>query len=61
MEISQAGGVFAAHIPYNSEDDKAIKKMNEQVKDFGLKHGAAHTEFIKVMKTVKYTFWKHHE
>jgi hypothetical protein len=35
--------------------------MNEQVKDFGLKHGAAHTEFIKVMKTVKYTFWKHHE
>jgi hypothetical protein len=35
--------------------------MNEQViKDFGLKHGAAHTEFIKVMKTVKYTFWKHH-
>jgi hypothetical protein len=34
--------------------------MNEQViKDFGL-NGAAHTEFIKVMKTVKYTFWKHH-
>ncbi|MFV8327013.1 ATP-grasp domain-containing protein [Flavobacterium sp. ZS1P14] len=49
MEISQGGGVFrSANIPYNSEDDKAIKKINEQVlKDFGLKHGAAHTEFIK--------------
>jgi hypothetical protein len=49
MEISQAGGVFrSSNIPYNSEDDKAIKKVNEQVlKGFGLKNGAAHTEFIK--------------
>lgn len=49
MEISQSGGVFrSANITYNSEDDKAIKKINEQVlKGFGLKHGAAHTEFIK--------------
>jgi hypothetical protein len=49
MEISQGGGIFrSANIPYNSEDDKAIKKVNEQViKGFGLKHGAAHTEFIK--------------
>lgn len=49
MEISHGGGVFrSSNIPYNSEDDKAIKKLNEQVmKDFGLKHGAAHTEFIK--------------
>jgi len=49
MEISQGGGVFrSANISYNSEDDKAIKKLNEQVmKGFGLKHGAAHTEFIK--------------
>lgn len=49
MEISQGGGVFrSANIPYNSDDDKAIKKLNEQVlKGFGLKHGAAHTEFIK--------------
>jgi hypothetical protein len=37
MEISQAGGVFrSSNIPYNSEDDKAIKKVNEQVlKGFG--------------------------
>ncbi|MBP6180961.1 ATPase [Flavobacterium sp.] len=49
MEISQGGGVFrSANIEYNSGDDKAIKKINEQVmKGFGLKHGAAHTEFIK--------------
>lgn len=49
MEISQGGGVFrSANIPYGSEDDKAIKKVNEQVmKGFGLKHGASHTEFIK--------------
>jgi hypothetical protein len=42
-------GVFrSSNIPYNSEDDKAIKKVNEQVlKGFGLKYGAAHTEFIK--------------
>jgi hypothetical protein len=34
MEISQ-GWCFRSSIPYNSEDDKAIKKMNEQViKDF---------------------------
>ena len=49
MEISQAGGIFrTANIPYNSEDDKAIKSVNEQViKGFGLKHGAAHSEYIK--------------
>ncbi len=49
MEISQGGGIFrSANIPYDSEDDKAIKAVNEQViKGFGLKHGAAHTEFIK--------------
>lgn len=49
MEISQGGGIFrSANIPYNSEDDKAIKALNEQViKGFGLKHGAAHSEYIK--------------
>ncbi|OAB29506.1 ATP-grasp domain-containing protein [Flavobacterium fryxellicola] len=49
MEISQGGGVFrSANILYKSDDDQAIKKLNEQVmKGFGLKHGAAHTEFIK--------------
>jgi hypothetical protein len=49
MEISQGGGIFrSVNIEYNSADDKAIKKVNEQViKGFGLKHGAAHSEYIK--------------
>ena len=49
MEISQGGGIFrSANIKYNSADDRAIKKVNEQVmKSFGMKHGATHTEFIK--------------
>lgn len=49
MEISQGGGIFrTANIAYDSEDDKAIKAVNEQViKGFGLKHGAAHSEYIK--------------
>ncbi len=49
MEISQGGGIFrSANISYDSEDDKAIKAINEEViKGFGLKHGAAHSEYIK--------------
>ena len=58
MEISQGGGVFrTANIPYNSEDDTEIKKVNEQVlKGFGLKNGAAHTEFIKCNEDGKIYF-----
>jgi hypothetical protein len=49
MEISQGGGIFrSANIPYGSDDDKKIKKVNEAImKAFGLKNGASHTEFIK--------------
>jgi hypothetical protein len=49
MEISQGGGIFrSANIAYNSADEKAIKKVNDQVmKSFGMLHGATHTEFIK--------------
>ncbi len=49
MEISQGGGIFrSANLKYGSEDDKAIKKVNEAImKAFGLKNGASHTEFIK--------------
>lgn len=58
MEISQGGGVFrTANIEYNSDDDKAIKAVNEQVLNgFGLKHGAAHTEFIKCKEDGKIYF-----
>lgn len=49
MEISQGGGIFrSANLKYGSEDDKAIKKVNEAImKAFGLRNGASHTEFIK--------------
>jgi hypothetical protein len=49
MEISQGGGIFrSATIPYDSDDDIAIKAVNEQViKGFGLKNGVAHSEYIK--------------
>jgi hypothetical protein len=49
MEISQGGGIFrSANLPYDSDDDKEIKKQNELVlKAFGMQHGANHTEFIK--------------
>lgn len=58
MEISQGGGIFrSATIPYNNADDKAIKKVNEQVmKAFGMKHGATHTEFIKCNEDGKIYF-----
>jgi hypothetical protein len=58
MEISQGGGIFrSANIEYNSADDKAIKKGNEQVmKAFGMQHGATHTEFIKCNEDGKIYF-----
>ena len=58
MEISQGGGIFrSANIPYNSKDDKDIKKVNSQVlKAFGMKHGANHTEFIKCNEDGKIYF-----
>jgi len=58
MEISQGGGIFrSAVIPYKSEDDKAIQEINTQViKGFGLKHGAAHSEYIKCRETGRFYF-----
>jgi len=58
MEITQGGGVFrSSNIPYDSDDDIKIKKVNEEVlKSFGLKNGAAHTEFIKCNEDGKIYF-----
>ncbi|MGM0945567.1 MAG: ATP-grasp domain-containing protein [Bacteroidota bacterium] len=49
MEISQGGGIFrSATIEYGSKDEKAIKKVNNDImKAFGMRSGATHTEFIK--------------
>ncbi|GIZ08216.1 acetyl-CoA carboxylase biotin carboxylase subunit family protein [Flavobacterium sp. UMI-01] len=53
LEIAQGGGIFrSATITRNSDDDKTIRLMNEQViHGFGLKHGVSHTEFIKSKET----------
>jgi biotin carboxylase len=58
MEISQGGGIFrSANIAYGSEDEKALKKANQEVmKAFGMKSGAAHTEFIKSKEDGKFYF-----
>lgn len=58
MEISQGGGIFrSAVIPYKSEDAQAIQEINAQViKGFGLKHGAAHSEYIKCRETGRFFF-----
>ncbi|WP_418262918.1 ATP-grasp domain-containing protein [Flavobacterium faecale] len=58
LEISQEGGIFrSATVVKNSEDDKRINALNEQViKGFGLKHGVSHTEFIKSKKTAEIYF-----
>ena len=58
MEISQGGGIFrSATIPYDSDDDKAIKAVNEQViKGFGLKNGVTHSEYIKCKDNDKIYF-----
>ena len=58
MEISQGGGIFrSANIEYDCEDDKEIKRVNEQIiKGFGLKHGAAHSEYIKCSDNEKVYF-----
>jgi len=58
LEISQGGGIFrSANIPYNHEDDLALKAANEQVmKAFRMKNGATHTEFIKCHEDGKIYF-----
>ncbi len=49
FDVAHGGGIFqSAVVEYGSEDDKALKKFNEQVlKSFGMQFSASHTEFIK--------------
>ncbi len=58
MEVAHEGRVFrTGNVEYDSPDDKALSKMNQEVlKAFGLKQGASHTEFIKSHKDGKYYF-----
>ncbi len=49
FEVAHGGGIFrSATVEYGSEDEKALRKLNEEVlKAFGLKNGASHSEYIK--------------
>jgi len=56
--ISHGGGIFrSVTVPFNSKDDKELRKLNEKVvASFGLKHGAYHSEYIKNKEDSKYYF-----
>ena len=58
FEVAHGGGIFrSVTVEHNSKDDKALKKMNEQVmKAFGLKFSASHTEMIKCHEDGKFYF-----
>ncbi|WP_435353262.1 ATP-grasp domain-containing protein [Emticicia sp. SJ17W-69] len=58
FEVAHGGGIFrSVTVEHNSEDDVALKKMNEQVmKAFGLKFSASHTEMIKCYEDGKFYF-----
>ncbi len=49
FEVAHGGGIFRSKtVQLKSEDDKALKDMNEKLmKAFGMQYSASHTEFIK--------------
>ena len=49
FDVAHGGGIFqSASVEYGSDDDVALRKLNEQVlKSFGMQFSASHTEFIK--------------
>jgi phosphoribosylamine-glycine ligase len=53
FEVAHGGGIFrSATVPFGSEDDKQLLKINESVlKAFGMQYSASHTEFIKNHET----------
>lgn len=58
MEVAHGGGVFrSVVVTSNSEDDKALQKMNQEVMNaFGMNYSASHTEFIKSKEDGKFYF-----
>jgi hypothetical protein len=58
FEVSHGGGIFrSVTLEHNSEDDAALKKMNEDVmRSFGMKSSASHTETIKCYEDGKFYF-----
>jgi len=58
FEVSHSGGIFrSVTVEHNSEEDAALKKMNEDVmRSFGMKSSASHTEMIRSYEDGKFYF-----
>lgn len=58
FEVAHGGGIFrSVTVQHDSKDEKALKKVNEQVmKAFGMKFSASHTEAIKCYEDGKFYF-----
>ncbi|WP_337041502.1 ATP-grasp domain-containing protein [Emticicia sp. 17c] len=58
FEVAHGGGIFrSVTVEHGSKDEKALRKMNEQVmKAFGMKFSASHTEVIKCHEDGKFYF-----
>ena len=58
FEVAHGGGIFrSVTVEHDSEDNAALKKMNEDVmRTFGMKSSASHTEMIKCYEDGKFYF-----
>lgn len=58
FEVAHGGGIFrSATVPFGSDDDKKLLKINADVMHaFGMMYSASHTEFIKVHETGEIVF-----
>ncbi len=58
MEVAHGGGVFITRtVKHNSEEHKQLLKINRKlIGGLGLKHGAAHAEFIKSAEDGEFYF-----
>ena len=58
FEVAHGGGIFrSAVVPFGSDDEKKLLKMNAVVmKAFGMQYSASHTEFIKNYETGEFYF-----
>jgi predicted ATP-grasp superfamily ATP-dependent carboligase len=58
FEVAHGGGIFrSAIVPFGSEDEKQLTKLNADVmRAFGMQYSASHTEFIRNRETGEYYF-----
>lgn len=58
FDVAHGGGIFrSAIVPFGSEDEKKLSKLNGDVmRAFGMQYSASHTEFIRNRETGEYYF-----